>query len=498
MVLPGEGRRSEAGWTLRRRSLLIVPMKSGNLPRGTRRREAADRTTGLVEGQMTRTSSREVISTRQHKLATLAQLEPKVELTTIAHHIDLEWLHEAYRRTRKDGAAGVDGVTAGEYEVDLEAKLSSLLDRFKTGRYRAPAVRRVHIPKGGKAGDTRPIGIPTLEDKVLQRAVLMALEPIYEQDFLDGSYGFRPGRSAHQALEALWRGLMDLGGGWLIDLDIERFFDNVDRTHLRGFVERRVRDGVIRRAIGKWLNAGVMESGVVWYPEQGTPQGGVISPLLANLYLHEVLDVWFDAEVKPRLGGRAFLIRFADDAVLAFEREEDARRVLAVLPKRLGRYGLRLHPEKTRLVDMRPLGDASDERGSGRRGTFEMLGFTHFWGRSRKGRKVIKRKTAKGRFGRALQRVADWCRANRHRPLAEQHAMLNRKLRGHYAYYGVTGNARALSRFCRETERVWRKWLGRRSRQAARSWAWFQRVLARYPLAPPRVVHSVYRHAATP
>jgi RNA-directed DNA polymerase len=291
----------------------MVPLKSGNPPRGTRRREAVDRAMGLLEGQMTGTSGREVISTRQEKLAELARIEPKLELTTLAHHIDEAWMREAYRCTRTDGAAGVDGVTAAQYEADLEANLASLLERFKSGRYRAPAVRRVHIPKPGAAKKTRPIGIPTLEDKVLQRAVLMVLEPVYEQDFLDCSYGFRPGRSAHQALEALWQGLMGMGGGWIIDLDIQSFFDDVDWGHLRGFLDQRVRDGVIRRATGKWLNAGVMESGQLTHPDRGTPQGGVISPLLSNLYLHEVLDVWFEHEVKPRLRGRAFEVRFADD-----------------------------------------------------------------------------------------------------------------------------------------------------------------------------------------
>jgi group II intron reverse transcriptase/maturase len=275
---------------------------------------------------MMRTLGREIISTRQEKLAKLAQIEPRLELTTLAHHIDEVWLREAYRRTRKDGAVGVDGVTAAQYEADLEANLASLLERFKSGRYRAPAVRRVHIPKPGKAKKTRPIGIPTLEDKVLQRAVLMVLEPVYEQDFLDCSYGFRRGRSAHQALDALWRGLMEMGGGWIIDLDIQSFFDDVDWSHLRSFLDQRVRDGVIRRAIGKWLNAGVMESGEVSHPERGAPQGGVISPVLSNLYLHEVLDLWFEHEVKPRLRGRAFEIRFADDAALVFEREEDGMR----------------------------------------------------------------------------------------------------------------------------------------------------------------------------
>ena len=439
---------------------------------------------------MARTLSREVISTRQQKIVTLARMEPKMALTTLAHHIDTVWLGEAYRRTRKDGAVGVDGVTARQYEERLSENLEDLLSRFKSGRYRAPPVRRVHIPKGGR-GETRPIGIPTLEDKVLQRAVLMVLEPIYEQDFLPCSYGFRPGRSAHQALDALWRGLMGMGGGWVIDLDIRRYFDSIDRRQLRTMLDQRVRDGVIRRALGKWMRAGVMESGTVQYPQAGTPQGGVVSPLLSNLYLHEVLDHWFEHMVKPRLQGRAFLVRFADDAVLAFEWEADARRVLAVLPKRLGKYGLQLHPDKTRLVEFRPPGGGSPGGQS-----FDLLGFTHYWGRSRKGRWIIKRKTAKARLARAVHRVGQWCRYQRHRPVPEQHAALARQLTGHYAYYGITGNASALWRFHRQVERCWHKWLSRRSNRSGMDWERFRCLLIRYPLPPPRVVHSIYRGAA--
>jgi len=426
---------------------------------------------------MTRTSGCEDISTRRQKIAELAREAPTMTWTTLAHHIDMAWLEEAYRRTRKDGAVGVDGVTTQAYEERLQENLSDSLERFKSGRYRAAPVRRVHIPKDG-TGKTRPIGIPTLEDKILQRAVLMVLEPIYEQEFLDCSYGFRPGRSAHQALEALWRGLMDSGGGWVIDLDIQSFFDTVDRKSLEAFLDQRVRDGVIRRTLGKWMNAGVMEEGMRSHPETGVPQGAVISPLMSNLYLHEVLDLWFEQAVKPRLSGRAFMVRFADDAVLAFEREEDARRVLEVLPKRFARFGLSLHPEKTRLVDFRsPPRQRSG--GSQRERSFDMLGFTHLWGRSRKGRWVVQRKTAKSRFSRALRRVGQWCRDHRHLPVAAQQRTLSRKLRGHCAYYGITGNAKALSRFRYEVHRRWRKWLNRRSH-------------ARYPLPPMRVVHSVY------
>lgn len=441
----------------------------------------------------------ESISTQQDEIAKLASYEPKLVLNTLAHRVDLAWMREAYRRVRKDGAPGVDGVTAQAYECDLEANLTSLLERFKSGLYRAPAVRRVHIPKGD--GRTRrPIGIPTLEDKILQRAVLMVLDPVYEQDFLECSYGFRPGRSAHQALEVLWRRLMDLGGGWVVDLDIRAFFDSVERPQLTRMLDQRVRDGVIRRAIGKWLQAGVMEDGAVSYPERGTPQGGVISPLLANIYLHEVLDTWFEDQVKPRLRGRAFMVRYADDAVLCFQQESDARRVMAVLSKRLERFGLELNCDKTRLVDFRGPsargheGDSPPRAGQG----FDLLGFSHYWARSRKGRWVVKRQTAKGRFGRSLKRIAQWCRYHRHHPVREQQAALRRRLQGHYAYYGITGNARALWRFHHEVERVWRKWLGRRSHHAGMLWSRFKRLLTHYPLPPPRVVHSVYRFAANP
>ena len=443
---------------------------------------------------MPRTLSRETISTKHRKIAALARHTPTRVLTTLAHHIDVGWLQEAYRRTRKRSAAGVDGVTAAQYETALEANLTSLLERFQSGRYRAPAVRRVHIPKAGVGKQTRPIGIPTLEDKVLQRAVVMALEPMYEQDFLDCSYGFRPGRGAHQALERLWRGLMDIGGGWVVDLDIQHFFDSVDRAQLGRVLDQRVRDGVIRRAIGKWLRAGVMEDGRVWYPDQGTPQGGVVSPLLSNVFLHEVLDTWFHQCVRPRLRGRAFLVRYADDAVLGFEYEDDARRILAVLPKRFGKYGLTLHPEKTRLVEFRrPRRGARPMPGQ----SFDMLGFTHFWGRSRTGRWVVRRKTASGRLSRALQRMGRWCRVHRHARVAAQQAALNQQLRGHYQYYGVTGNAPALATFHRQVQRRWRTWLSRRSRAAHLSWEAFRRLLRHYPLTPPRVVHSIHRRAAS-
>jgi RNA-directed DNA polymerase len=455
---------------------------------------------------MPKTPSFIPISTKLERIAKLAREAPGMAFKTLAHHIDVAWLHEAYRRTRKDGAPGVDRQTAEEYATNLEENLRSLLDRAKSGTYRAPPVRRVHIPKGSGA-ETRPIGIPTFEDKVLQRAVAMVLEAVYEQDFLECSYGFRPRRSAHHALDALWNDVTRTAGGWVLEIDVRKFFDTMDHGHIQEILRRRVLDGVLLRLIGKWLNAGVLEAGGIAYPDAGSPQGGVVSPIIANIYLHEVLDAWFAREVKPRLSGKATLVRYADDAVLFFEREEDARKVMAVLPKRFGKYGLSLHPEKTRLVEFRrpdkrpppgtsswgpPEGDAPSSE------TFDLLGFTHFWGKSRHGKWIVKRSTAKDRFRRALARVAEWCRKHLHDNVRDQQQALASRLRGHYGYFGLTGNSRALSRFWHEVKGTWRKWLNRRSQRAGMTWERMQRLLKRYPLPPPRIARPWTARAANP
>jgi RNA-directed DNA polymerase len=439
------------------------------------------------------------VSTKQERLAALAKQAPQRAFTSLAHLMDIDWLKEAYQRTRKDGAVGVDGMTAEDYERDLEGNLQGLLNRVKSGCYHAPPVRRVHIPKGGSTTETRPIGIPTLEDKVLQRAVVMVLEPIYEQDFRDCSYGFRPRRSAHQALESFRDQLMDSRGGWVLEVDIRKFFDNLDHGHLRTFLQLRVRDGVLLRLIGKWLNAGVMENGCVSYPDAGSPQGGVVSPLLSNVFLHYVLDLWFEQEVRPRLHRQACLIRYADDFVIGFRNHQDAQRVMSVLPKRLGKYGLTTHPDKTRLVTFRsPSLTADGHSGQARPGTFNLLGFTHYWGRSQRGYWVIKLKTASDRFSRAVRSIDSWCRDHRHWSLREQQQKLSEKLRGHYAYYGVTGNSAALARFLFAVKTCWRKWLYRRNRLRSLTWAVYYRLLQRYPLAPVRTLRSTFPRAAKP
>jgi RNA-directed DNA polymerase len=438
------------------------------------------------EGTMTETSGSASISTKLERIATTAQQAPEMAFTTLAHHIDVEWLREAYRRTRKDGARGIDGQSAAQYAAELEKNLQELLERAKSGRYRAPPVRRVYIPKA--SGEMRPLGIPTFEDKVLQRAVVMVLEAIYEQDFLDCSYGFRPSRSAHQALDAFSAVATRMAGGWVIELDIRKFFDSVVHAHFRQVLHRRVRDGVVVRLIGKWLNAGVMEEGVMHRTEMGTPQGGVISPLIANIFLHEVLDSWFEREAAPRLSGNAKLIRYADDAVIFCEREEDARRLLAVLPKRFARYGLELHPEKTRLVPFRRPDRVEEKRRNGEGppspSTFDFLGFTIHWGKSLAGKWVVRQRTSKSRFRRALLSISEWCRNHLHQPIRHQQGVLNAKLRGHYGYYGRTGNRSRVWVFWHRVKGIWYRWLNRRS-QRRLTWEAMHGLLRHYPLATP-------------
>jgi RNA-directed DNA polymerase len=481
----GEQNEPERGAS-RSRSAVVVAMKVGNQPDGTQWSEGRHRKSESKEGTMEETSSSQTVSTKLDRIANMAKTIREAPLTTLAHHIDVDWLREAHRLTRKDGAKGVDGQSAKQYAERLEENLQSLLDRVKSGTYQAPPVRRVNIPKGD-GSQTRAIGIPTFEDKILQRALQMLLEAIYEQSFRDCSYGFRPGRSAHQALSALRNFTMAIGGGWVLEADIKGFFDALDHGHLRTILHKRVRDGVILRLIGKWLNAGVMEGFNFHRPETGTPQGGVISPLLANIYLHEVLDEWFAKDVQPTLKGAATLIRYADDFVIVFAMKEDAERVLNVLPKRFGEYGLTLHPEKTRLVAFqRPKrGDDADDGSE----SFDLLGFTHHWGLSLKGNWVVKKRTAKDRFTRALCRIREWCRRNRHLHVKVQRQALTRKLNGHYSYFAVNGNDRMLKRFFNEVERVWHKWLSRRSQRAKLSWEKMQLLLERYWLPRPRILH---------
>lgn len=424
---------------------------------------------------MAGTQGSELMSTSLLRLAVLGRKHPKRCFTNLNQYLTKDLLRAAYHQTRKDGAVGVDGQTAADYAHRLEDNLDSLLVRAKSGRYVASPVRRGYVPKGN---GRRPIGIPTFEDKVLQRAVVLILEKLYEPLFHPHSFGYRPSRSAHQALGLLHRQLSESGGGHVVEMDIQRFFDHLDKRRLREFLQQRIGDGVILRLINKWLKAGVMEAGGVHYPEHGSPQGGVISPLLANVYLHHVLDQWFEKAVKPRLIGGACLIRFADDAVLLLRNARDAERVMSVLPKRFGRYNLTLHPDKTCATTFKP----------GEKSGIDFLGFTHYWRKSRRGRWSIHRKTMKSRFVRSVKAINQWCRANRHRPLPEQHAVLSRKVRGHYAYFGMRGNSAAISRFRYVVEHVWIKWLRRRSQRHRLDEARAVSLLRRYSLPPAKLI----------
>jgi RNA-directed DNA polymerase len=429
------------------------------------------------------------VSTKQEHIAKLARDYPERAFFTLSQYIDYEWVWYAYDRTRKDGAVGVDEQTAEEYAANLEQHLLTLVDQLKSGRYLAPPVRRHYIDKTD--GSKRGLGIPCFADKVAQRAIVMLLEPIYEQDFLDCSYGFRPERNAHQALQAVRKAIMARGGRWVLDVDLRKYFDSIDRTKLREVLDRRVTDGVVRRLIDKWLNAGVLEDGQLHYPDLGTPQGGVISPCLANIFLHYVLDEWFAEEVQPRLRRPSTLVRFADDFVAIFGCKEDADRVLAVLGKRLNKYGLQLHPDKTKMVDFRPLKTATVSSGEPALATtFNFLGFLHVWGKSRKGHSVVRQQTAKDRFARALGAMNEKCRRIRTAPLAEQQRQLSQKLKGHFAYFGISGNYKRLAALHYETRRIWRKWLSRRSNNSRVTWDSFVRIEKRFPLPLPKIVHT--------
>jgi RNA-directed DNA polymerase len=437
---------------------------------------------------MPNASTLEAMSPGLVKVVERAQREPEGRFHALAHLIDVPALERAYRRQRADAAVGVDGVTKEQYGRELEANLQSLHARLKAQRYRHQPIRRVHIPKG--QGKTRPIGISAFEDKLVQDAVREVLEAIYEQDFLRGSYGFRPGRSAHDAVRRLDQIVHRGEVRWIFEADIVSFFDSLDRTELKKMLEVRVADGSLLRLIGKCLHVGVLDGEAYGEPELGTVQGSVLSPLLGNVYLHYVLDLWFETEVKPRLGGKATLIRYCDDFIIGFEREDDARRVLAVLGKRLGRFGLILHPDKTRLL---PFGRPPQEQHSGKGlATFDFLGFTFYWARSRQGRWGMWCKTRRASLRRAKTAIYDWCRRHRHQPIEAQHAALGQRLRGHYNYFGVSGNFRSVLRVVEATKRAWYKWLCRRSQRKRLNWKRFVDLLRQFPLPRPRIVVRIW------
>jgi len=413
-----------------------------------------------------------------------ARRHPHERQFALAYLIDVEALRRSYHRLRNQAAVGVDGVTKAAYGRDLEANLQDLHMRLKTMTYRHQPIRRVHIPKDKNR--TRPIGISATEDKIVQDALREILEAIYEQDFMDCSYGFRPGRRAHDALRALHRAVRGGGANVILEADIVSYFDSIDRPTLKGMLQERIADKSFMRLVAKCLHAGVLDGDVFSRPEEGTVQGSILSPILGNVYLHHALDQWFEGEVKPRLKGKATLIRYADDLVVTFEHRDDAERVMAVLGKRLGRFKLSLHPDKTRLIDFRrPPWSQAGGKGPG---TFDFLGFTVYWRRNRQGRGWhVSWRTRKARLRRAMMTAYELCRRQRHMPVPVQHEALRRRIQGHFNYFGVNDNQRSLATLRHHVRRSWYKWLNRRSQRSRLNWERFKDLLRDFPLPSPQV-----------
>lgn len=437
----------------------------------------------LKLGNIKRTRGvKEQMSTKQLQIAQRARKFKGEGLTNLHQFIDEGLLKKSYQGLNKNSSPGVDDKCWYEYTGEAIYRLPELLSEFKSGRYKAPSIRRVYIPKGKKG--TRPLGIPTIEDKILQESVRRVLTPIYEEEFKDFSFGFRSGYSAHGAIDYMFQKVSFEGLHYIIDADIKDYFGSIDHGKLREFLDRRVKDGVIRRMIDKWLKAGILEDEQLYYPRSGTPQGGIISPLLSNIYLHYVLDEWFSEQIQPLLSGKSFIVRYADDFVLGFESATDARRVMKVLPKRFSKYSLELHPEKTRLISLK------SKRGEGRR-SFDFLGFTHYLGKSRKGNRVLKRKTSSKKFSLALSKMNRWIKQNRHKRLKELIFELNVKLRGHYNYYGITFNIRGIQIFYYQVTWLLYKWLNCRGGRPVWNWRQLRMLIDNWiPLLKPKLYHS--------
>ena len=436
-----------------------------------------------------RTQSRITLPSNLARVNAAAHTAVQTRFTALLHHIDVEALERAFRRQTRRASAGVDGITVAEYEQNLEINLQDLCSRVHTGRYRPQPVRRVYIPKAD--GGRRPLGVPTLEDKIVQGAVAETLSAIYEVDFLGFSYGFRPKRTPHQALSSLHTAIMSRRVDWVLDVDIRSFFDSVDHEWLLRMLAQRIADPRVLRLIRMWLEAGILESNELYETTRGTPQGAGISPLLANVFLHYVLDLWVHQWRRRHARGQVSIVRYADDFVMCFENGTDARRMLADLKARLVEFGLMLHEDKTRLIEFgRFAAVTREKRGERRPETFAFLGFTHYCGRTRDGRFIVKHKTQSNRLTRKLKAVRQEAWRRMHAPLAEQHCWLASIMRGHYAYFGMPHNWPALNGFLRQVRRIWLSCLRRRSQKSRRmGWTDFEQLTARFPLPSPRITH---------
>jgi len=419
------------------------------------------------------------------ELRTKAEREPKHRFRSLYREIDLSMLYESFRDLKRKAAPGVDGVTVEEYEKDLDSNLRQLLERLVGKTYRAQNVRRRHIPKG--KGKTRPLGIPALEDKIVQQAASKLLQAIYEADFLDESKGYRPGRGARDASQELREKLFFERVHWVVEADIKSFFDHVDHDWLERMLEERVDDKAFIRLIRKWLKAGVLEeAGDVIHPATGTPQGGIISPVLANIYLHYVLDLWIEKVAPRRIRGAKVYMRYADDFIVGFENGADARWFEQELPKRLAKFGLSVAEDKSGILRF----SRCDVKGSG---CFTFLGFEFYWAKTRKGKKTVKRRTSKKKYRASLLDLKEWLRNNRSRPLKELAATLRRRYRGYFNYYGVIGNSDRIWAYWNASRRIIFRGLNRRSQRKSYNWTGFEQMWKTLDIPTPRVVEKPYR-----
>ena len=420
-----------------------------------------------------------------------ARRESKYQFTCLAHLLNEWFLKECYYSLGRDRASGIDGVTWTEYGKDLYENLNNLVTRMKVKRYKPLPAKRVYIPKNEY--EKRPLGLPALEDKIVQKGISRVLEAIYEEDFLDCSYGFRPARNCHQAINAVDKTIMTKPINHVIEADIKGFFDNVSHEWMMKFLQVRIKDPSFLLLIRRFLKAGYFEAGQIVATEQGTPQGGNLSPILSNIFLHYVLDLWFEKKVKPQTRGVCHLVRYADDFICMVQYADDAQHIEQALRARFAKFDLELHPVKTRVISFGRYERENAKRQNRRSNTFDFLGFTHYCDTSRRGKFTVGHKTNRKKFRMKCKEMNDWLRKIRnYRKGKEWWPILQAKLRGHYQYYGISGNMRSLQRFYSLTLRMTLKWLNRRSQRKSFSWKGFNKYLEHYPLPKPRIVHNLY------
>ena len=429
------------------------------------------------------------METKLERIAEIARTNPNEKFISLIHLINKETIIKCHKEMNGKKASGVDKVTKEEYAKNLESNVEDLITRMKRQTYKPQPARRVYIPKEG-SDKKRPLGIPAYEDKLVQAALGKILNAIYEQDFLECSFGFRPNRGCHDAIKVLNKIVNKSTINYVVDTDIKAFFDNVDHEWMKKFVEHRIKDTNLNRLIARMLKAGIMEQGVRYDTLQGTPQGGVCSPILANIYLHYVLDLWFEKVVRKACKGKAYMVRYADDSVFCFQYKEDAYNFYSAFIKRLDKFGLEVAEDKTKIIKLSKNDDDNDKNDDD--GTFDFLGFTHYVGKTRNGYIRVLVKTSKKKYRASLRRAKEWISNNRTMPTKDFMRTINTKIQGHCNYYGITGNGRSIGNFIDECRKLIFKWLNRRSQKRSFNWDKYVLFLKKYPLPNKRIKVNIY------